>query len=391
LNRRINMRPVVFGVIMVVLLLIFMPTTARASSDIELILNDEVDPKLEEIVSKYHHQTIQAWHHSGGYWQNLTLGIKVDDDKLGGDLDQLERYIIPEEGYPFEMTLPYEVVQAMNEGKKVVAKVESSHPGFKLEHIMKDLSQPEKYKVTISGNKMKILMHPAFNYETKDGLLVMYQDKGIFTKVDIPFVKQMFGKNGFSLYTASGGYYGGDAAYSNYADTAANNSIVPSIMNADGTLHAGYMIDTEGHGSVPSSSIRIGQSAGVFQAGGAFGLSFNYPLNFRFFVEGEGKSDIVMRELELIDENGKVIESFRRNIDPADPFNPSKQTLIRTSTSPEGASVLDPEKIYKLRAKYQFISFAEGAFDLNDLSTMTPEQRAVTTEVNIKAIILQEK
>lgn len=353
MNRKINMRPVVLGVMMVVLLLIFMPTTARASSDIEVILNDEVDPKLEEIAVKYHHQTIQAWHHSGKYWSNETLGITVDDSKLEGDIHNLQQHIVkPSAGYPFEFTLPYEVIQALNEGKRVVVKVESGHPGFKLEHIMNNLSQPEEYPVIISGNKMKITMHPYFNYEVDPILgtaLVGLRDAGLPINMNVPFVRQMYGMNVYSVY--GNGVTAGQAG-ANFTDaTNVGGHLTYDMINPDGTLKPGYQVKLLGTTkTVPSAGLRIGQSTGVFKSSGAFGLSFGYPLNFRFFVEGEGKSDIVMRELELIDEDGKVIESFRRNIDPADPFNQSKQTLVRTSTSPVGASTLDPEKTYKLRA-----------------------------------------
>lgn len=382
MNRKINMRPIVLGIMMIVLLLVFIPTIARASSDIEVILNDEVDPKLEEIAVKYHHQTIQAWHHSGKYWSNETLGITVQDSELGGDLRFLKEFIVPDEGYPFEFSLPYEVIQALNGGKRVVVKVESGHKWINLGQFMNDIDQPEKYPVTISGNKMRIIMHPYFNYETESmGRLLTYEDRGIFTSIQMPFVRQMYGMNVYSVY--GNGIAAGQAG-ANFTDaTNAGGHLTYDMINPDGTLKPGYQVKILGTSKVvPSAGLRIGQSEGVFKATGGFGLSFHYPLNFRFFIEGEGKSDIVMRELDLIDEDGKVVESFRRNIDPADPFNQSKQTLVRTSTSPVGASTLDPEKTYKLRAKYQFISFAEGVFDIDDPSSMTPEQRAVTTEVN---------
>ncbi len=352
MNRKINMRPVVLGIVMIVLLLIFIPTTVRASSDIEVILNDDVDPKLEELTVKMHYEVIQAWHHSDKRWSNEKLGIFVPDSKLGGDIQQLERYLIPDTGYPFDVPLPYEVIQAMNQGKKISMKVESAHPGYKLEHVMNYLDQPEKYPVTISGNSMRIMMHPFFNYETApDGSLIGHMDANFDINLNIPFAKQMFGMNTYSVFGNGLNARPMASSFASGINSDKGELHFSRIDPKTGVIKPSYMLKITNTGQmVPSAGLRVGASEGVFNNAGGFGLSFQYPLNFRFFVEGEGKSDIVMRALELIDEDGKVIESFRRNIDPADPFNQSKQTLVRTSTSPVGASTLDPEKTYKLRA-----------------------------------------
>jgi len=122
-------------------------------------------------------------------------------------------------------------------------------------------------------------------------------------------------------------------------------------------------------------------------------LRKNYTGNPNLLVKGwyftgtrikvtDSSADMVMRELELIDtETGKVIESFKREVDNLEPFNTLKQKLIRTSTTPMVASILSRDKTYKVRAKYQFISFEKGAFDISKPELMTPEQREITTEV----------
>ena len=123
-------------------------------------------------------------------------------------------------------------------------------------------------------------------------------------------------------------------------------------------------------------------------------MDFNIPDNPDFQVKGwyftgakikvepEGKADMIMRELELIDpETGKTIESFKREVDPLDPFNSKKEKLIRTSTRPQDSSSLEKNKKYKVRAKYQFVSFEEGSFDISKPETMTVEQRNLSTEV----------
>jgi len=94
------------------------------------------------------------------------------------------------------------------------------------------------------------------------------------------------------------------------------------------------------------------------------------------------KSDMIMRELELIDpETGEVIESFKREVDSKDPFNPKKEKLIRTSKKPEEAAFLSKDKTYKVRAKYQFVSFEKGNFDISKPETMTVEQKNLSTGV----------
>lgn len=94
------------------------------------------------------------------------------------------------------------------------------------------------------------------------------------------------------------------------------------------------------------------------------------------------EADMVMREIELVDaETGKVVESFKREIDNLDPFNSSKEKLIRTSSNPRNASGLEKNKKYILRAKYQFISFEEGKFDISKPETMNDKQRKLSTGV----------
>jgi len=123
---------------------------------------------------------------------------------------------------------------------------------------------------------------------------------------------------------------------------------------------------------------------------GMFGKDKNVPWEgwshftaVTFDVEKEGQSNIIMRELELIDpETGKVLESFKRDIDNLDPMNVNKQKLIRTNTNPYNASELKKDKVYKVRAKYQFVSFKEGEFDISKPEKMTNKQRNITTKVN---------
>lgn len=94
------------------------------------------------------------------------------------------------------------------------------------------------------------------------------------------------------------------------------------------------------------------------------------------------KADVIMRELELVDaETGKVIESFKREIDNLEPFNTNKEKLIRTNSDPRNASGLKKGKKYKVRAKYQYISFEEGRFDISKPESMTDKQRSLSTGV----------
>ena len=190
MSKRINTRPIVLGIIMVALFFVLFPTSARASG-MDVILRGDVDPRLEEIAVRYHHESIQAWHHSDKRWSNEKLGMSIPDSVIGGDLRLLKSHLIPDTGYPFDVPLPYEVIQAMNEGKKVTVKVESAHPGFKLEHMMNYLDQPERHPVTISGNNMRIMMHPYFNYELdpiSGTALLGHMEANFDINLNIPFI-----------------------------------------------------------------------------------------------------------------------------------------------------------------------------------------------------------
>lgn len=97
-------------------------------------------------------------------------------------------------------------------------------------------------------------------------------------------------------------------------------------------------------------------------------------------VQVGNKSEVVLREMELIDPtNGKVLESFKRNLDSSDPFN--KQTIQATHPNIKGASALTKGKTYKVRAKYQYIDFSKGSFNISKDTNMTPEQRALSTGI----------
>jgi hypothetical protein len=372
---------------MVLLLLPLFASSVRAAPEIEFTFEEEVDPKLQEIASFMHYEVIQAWHHSGDRWSNEKLGITVDDSKLGGDLRLLQEYLIPDTGYPFEFNLPYEVIKAIGEGKKVVVKAESAHPGINIGQFMNYIDEPEKYPATISGNKMKIMMHPYFNYERDPIIgtnLLGHLQAGFEIGLNIPFVKQMYGMNTYSVF--GNGLY--EKPMASTFTSGINNDRgelhFSRINPKTGAIYPGYTLEITNTGQMVSSSgLRVGQSEGVFRSSGAFGLSFHYPINFRFYVEGEGKSDMILTEFELVEKStGKVIDSFKRSIDPTDPFNPYKQAITRISTTVTKSRTVKPGEDYTVRAKYQFISFAEGAFDITNPASMTPEQRALTTEVN---------
>ncbi len=377
--------------ISVVTLLIFMillffqafPDNAIAASEIEFTFQEKLDPKLEKIGSFYHYETIEAWHYSGGYWKNVKQGITVNDS-LVEDLRHLERYFIPSGGYPISFTLPYEVQQAISQGKKVVIQAESNHPNLHIGDMLKFIDQPAKYSVTVSGNKLSAMIHPVFNYEQSAlGGFITFTDYGLGLSKEIPFVKQMYGSNGYSLFYKNGTSRGAWNGLSNYVYSPGSNLIDIKTINPDGTFKSTYSINTDPYGMTSTSDIRIGQSSGVFKSAGALGLLFGYPINFNFYVEGEGKSDIVMTEFELVEKaTGKVVDRFKRTIDPLDPFNSSKQTLTRTTSTVTKAPVVKAGVEYKIRAKYQFISFAEGAFDIKNPASMTAAQKAITTGVN---------
>lgn len=313
----------IITLIMVLMLLSLFALSVRAAPEIEFTFEEEVDPKLVPIAEYYHHEVVQAWHHSGGYWQNEKTGDRVDDDDLNGDLRHLERYLVPVEGYPIKFTLPYEVIQAYNEGKKIVSQAESKHSGIQIGQMLKFIDEPDEYMITINGNQLSAMIHPKFNFEEAFGSLVSFNDYDFGLSEGMPFVRQMFGSNVYSLYNKNGSSRGKWAASSNYVYNSGAGLIgmpmnqpsgLQSMINADGTLRPGYSINTT-LGNSASDSFRIGQSSGVFKAAGGLGLSFNYPINFKFYVEGEGQSDMIMTEFELVEKaTGKVIDSLRRTV-----------------------------------------------------------------------------
>lgn len=100
-------------------------------------------------------------------------------------------------------------------------------------------------------------------------------------------------------------------------------------------------------------------------------------------VRDEVREDVILTEMDLIDtESGKAIETFRRTLDPLDPLNEKKQKVTMSSSHPKDASKLDREITYKVRAKYKFISFIEGKFNIAMPASMTDVQRNLSTTLD---------
>lgn len=100
----------------------------------------------------------------------------------------------------------------------------------------------------------------------------------------------------------------------------------------------------------------------------------------------EGDDNMVMKELEVIDpETNKVINSYKRELNPEDPFDVSKQTISRLKE--DGKEYVEKGKTYKVRAKYQYISFTEGKFNINDPSSMSEKQKLISTEIDRNEVL----
>lgn len=93
------------------------------------------------------------------------------------------------------------------------------------------------------------------------------------------------------------------------------------------------------------------------------------------------ESEMILKEIELVDpDTNKVLESFKRELDPIAPF--TKQKVSRTSKDVTEAAILEREKEYEIRAKYQYVDFSEGKFDITKPETMTEEQKSLSTGVD---------
>jgi len=94
-------------------------------------------------------------------------------------------------------------------------------------------------------------------------------------------------------------------------------------------------------------------------------------------------SDMILKELDLIDPStGKVLESFKRELNSTDPMNVNKQKIVKIHKNLNEVSQLKKGNTYKLRAKYQFISFEKGSFDITKPESMTNEQKNLSTKIN---------
>lgn len=352
---------------------------AEASDKIQLTFDDDISDEYMLVKSVKQTPQIELWHYSGGYWGNSQ--IRITDKSLNYNLANLEPAVIGQGGYPLEVDYPDEVVKAMREGKKVLVQIKSSS-SYPIGDYVNYIEDPTQHQLTDMGGKLRIQTFPKFSYEIDDfNEVIDYSYFGIKTGVQIPFVKDGFGYNGYSIYYIKGTMPREWGSFAKWSDRPEDGKILPSIINPNGTLKPGYNIETT-RGTFKSEEIRIGASAGVFNSGGAVAVQFIYPFEYNFYIEKENQSNMVLKELKLIDaKTGNVLESFVREVDNLDPMNIAKQKLIRTNTSPFNASILKREDTYKVVAKYQFISFTEGAFDISKPETMTDKQRNLSTKV----------
>lgn len=343
---------------------------------------DEVDNNYEKIGSIQRTQTLEAWHYSAGEWKvsssKETQTIK-DSQLPNRDVAKLDQKVMELfGGLKFDASYPKEVTDALKAGKKVIVKMSSTKNILgEYIHNIEDIT---KHNIKDNGSGMEIKVPFKFNYQEIDGKTLYYDDYELNTGFKMPIVKEGFGANGYAIYDVANPSNKNDwSSYWNYGQTVAEGHIHPEIIKPNGYLEPGHTINTS-KGPRESSTIKIGH--GTFNSGGAVALNFTFPFQFDFYIERENKSEMILRELELIDPETGVIESFKRAVDNIDPMNVAKQKTTATSPNPLNASVLSRDKKYIVRAKYQFISFNEGEFDISKPGVMTPEQKAITTTVN---------
>ncbi|MBR1970218.1 MAG: hypothetical protein IKA17_07660 [Clostridia bacterium] len=223
---------------------------------------------------------IELWHYSGGYWGNNF--VKIYDSQVFDDPDELADAV--NAVMDFEMPLPQEIVNVLNDGYNVdVVLSANGIPLYQIFNINKGFTF--KYE---NGN-LVFKAYPKFNFSTD----YKYNNFVSGLSKQIPFVVAPYGYNRYAMWTRNGssvgaanGYFNPDNPY----DIGSEGIIHPSqIINNIGHLQNGLNIyvDRENgtHEWKSSNNIAVGYK--TFANAGAVAVHFDYPVTLSFYKGGK--------------------------------------------------------------------------------------------------------
>lgn len=382
---------------------------AATPGQISLNFGDELGPQYSNyrmVESIFSPGSMDIWHSSGGYWtyENKTIPDWSLKGNIQSFLDIEVMKLVGDPGVLLGYTdVPPEVRSAINAGKNVIVNVKTSN-GLPIEEFLKNTNDLKQHAIVDRGDRIEFYSKPNFNFQTKNVSLTPYiiQDFNQDNRIKLPFVKDGYGSNGWSIYNDEGGrpYSTQEwASYSSWQDWnefgGTKVSYQKMLPNSSGRLYPGFNIETlvKPFGgsytpqTFPSKDIGVGD-INNFKSGGSTGLRFLFPFQYDFYVEGDKiKEDVILTNLSVYEKDtskpgnlGTKVGEFKREItNPLDPLNPANQVISASSTSPYNAFTLQKDKDYVVKSTYQFISFLSGDFNINNPATMSSSQKAITT------------
>ena len=370
-------------------------TKAKASGNDKLSITfDEVPDNYEKIGSIYDPEGMTIWRYSNGLWGYNTERVKVKNENL----EHLEMSFNGlKNGKVRSHKYPEEVNKALAEGKEVIVRM-NIHSAWAdklvLDEILKNVDNPEKLEFKDGGDTFSYRTYPKFHFQQNSlgSTLVLHQDFGLDIGAYIPFVKEHHGNNGYSMYGLNGRSPNGRGAFTPWMG---DKQIPIKTIKSDGTLQPGYSVNLVDNTTHKSENIRIGSSKSVFNSGGAFGFSFRFPYEFNFYIVEDKEEDIILTDLKLYEKDedgniGKEIGHFKRELDSLNALSPSKEKITGKGIKLEDAIPIKRNKDYHIEAKYIFVSYKEGEFDITKPETMTEEQRELNTEIDRNRLVIEE-
>ncbi|MFA7502676.1 MAG: hypothetical protein WCY55_06410, partial [Anaerovoracaceae bacterium] len=228
--------------------------------------------------------SLDMWHHSGGYWKVGNAG----SDKIVIDDTEIEKRgyasILASERAEFQIPLPGTIRQKISEGRQIACRVEGRSAA------LHELFDPGSVEFDFTATTLYFRAKPIFNLIAQNDL--SFTDYNLSPAREIPLIDRAFGYNIYSLFGngESGAQAAGRVSIAQ-PHTIENGYVHPSMITSlAGHLTPGHIIHIRGN-PVDSAGYRVGD--GTFAAGGAVGLSFSFPVRFKFYeiVEGEVPDD----------------------------------------------------------------------------------------------------
>lgn len=225
-------------------------------------------------------ESLDLWHYSGGYWK---VGNAGSDKIVIDDTEMISRGIdgvLAEEYAEFYIDIPASAQAIINEGGQVVSKA------FSYSAALETLFDMESAEMLLEEGSLFFKVKPKFNLIPER--ILSFIDYNLSLANEVPLIDREYGYNIYSLF--GNGESGAQAAgrLSRWDPDAVEDGYVhPSMITGlNGALEGGHTIYIRGN-AVGSAGYRVGD--GTFAAGGAVGLSFSYPVLFRFYevVEAE--------------------------------------------------------------------------------------------------------